>query len=281
MLTSFLITFRESLEAAIIIGIILAFLHQTKARQYFNFVYLGIVSAVVASILSAAAFQFFFGSYEGRAEQMIEGTTMFLAAILITTVIIWMFYRREMSTHLKKSLKQGIENQKKFGIFFLTFINVFREGMEIVIFLSALAFSTDAKGLFIGGIGGIIAAILLGYLIFSGSRRIKIKTFFNVTSILLIFVAAGLIAHATHEYQEAGILPITIEHVWDINPMLLPDGSAPALHEDGSIGQVLKSLFGYNGNPSLLEVVLYFLYLSIALGLFFWCSRKSRKRNMV
>jgi high-affinity iron transporter len=115
----------------------------------------------------------------------------------------------------------------------------------------------------VGALIGIGAAIALGYVAFVGARKVNIKTFFNVTSLLLILFAAGLVAHGMHELQEAGLVPALIEHVWDINPPVNPDGSYPALHENGTIGAVLKSLLGYSGNPSLIEVLSYVAYLAV------------------
>jgi high-affinity iron transporter len=102
--------------------------------------------------------------------------------------------------------------------------------------------------------------------------KINLKRFFNMTGILLILFAAGLVAYGVHELQEAGIIPTFVEHLWDINPPVNPDGTYPLLHENGYGGSVLKGLFGYNGNPSLLEVLSYVTYLGLALIL--WGSKK-------
>jgi high-affinity iron transporter len=92
-----------------------------------------------------------------------------------------------------------------------------------------------------------------------GSRRLNLRQFFTVTGILLIVFAAGLLAHGIHEFQEAGVLPMTIEHLWDTNGVV---------NEDSHVGQFLTALFGYNGNPSLLEVVAWATYLVVALVFF-------------
>ena len=105
----------------------------------------------------------------------------------------------------------------------------------------------------------------MGYALFVWSLKINIKKFFTITSILLIFFAAGLVAYGIHELQEAGIIPELIPHLWDLNPPVNSDGSYPILHERGYIGSILKGLFGYNGNPSLLEVVGYLLYLGVVV----------------
>ncbi|MCK4755850.1 FTR1 family protein, partial [candidate division WOR-3 bacterium] len=113
-----------------------------------------------------------------------------------------------------------------------------------------------------------------GYLIFIGSMKINIKKFFDITSILLILFAAGLVAQGIHELQEAKIIPTVIEHLWDINPLVNTDGSYPLLHEKGYIGSILKGLFGYNGNPALIEVLSYLAYGTIVFMLWRKISKK-------
>ena len=114
-----------------------------------------------------------------------------------------------------------------------------------------------------GAIIGLVSAIFLGYLIFVEAKKINIQKFFTATSVLLILFAAGLVAHGVHEFQEAGIVPIVAEHVWDINPTVVTEGVYPLMHEKGYIGSILKGLFGYNGNPNLLEVVSYVAYITL------------------
>jgi high-affinity iron transporter len=97
--------------------------------------------------------------------------------------------------------------------------------------------------------------------------KINLNKFFNVTSVLLILFAAGLVAHGIHELQEAALIPTIMEHIWDFNPAVNPDGSIPILHENGVVGSIFKNLFGYNGNPSLLEVLGYFAYLILVFVL--------------
>lgn len=148
-----------------------------------------------------------------------------------------------------------------------------REGIETVIFLGAASFITTNNSVF-GAFAGFIAAIYVGYLMFIGSRKINIKWSFNITSLLLILFAAGLVAHGVHEFQEAKVIPTVVEHVWDINPPENTDGSYPLLHENGHIGGILKGLFGYNGNPSLIEVLSYIVYLMIVFMLWKTIEKK-------
>jgi high-affinity iron transporter len=266
MIPSFIITFRETLEAALIVGIVLSYLARTRQTKYNNVVYIGVSSAIVASIVGAVLFNNLAGGFTGSAEKIFEGIVMLIGATLLTTMILWMIRQRHIAAELEHKVATELGEAHKFGLFSLVFVAVLREGIETVIFLGAASLVSTESSL-IGAIAGIAAATFLGYAIFAGSMRINLKRFFNITSILLILFAAGLVAHGVHELQEAGIIPTVIEHVWDINPPVNADGSYPLLHEDGYIGSILKGLFGYNGNPSLIEVLSYLGYLLLVFVL--------------
>lgn len=266
MLPTFIITFRETLEAALIVGIVLSYLARTKQAEYKVFVYWGCIAGIIASIIGALLFRKIAGGFTGQAEEVFEGITMLIGALLLTTMILWMMKQKHVAAELEHRVATELSEAHKFGLFLLVFIAVLREGIETVIFLGAASFVSTNNSL-IGALAGITGAIFLGYAIFVGSMKIDIKRFFNITSILLILFAAGLVSHGLHELQEAAIIPTVIEHVWDINPPPNPDGSYPILHEKGYIGSILKGLFGYNGNPSLIEVVSYFVYLGLVFVL--------------
>lgn len=261
MIPSFIITFREALEAALIFGIIISFLSRTDQTKYNNIVYLGATAGIVGSIIGAFLFNHVAGGFSGTAEQIFEGFTMLIGAVLLTTMILWMMKQKHVAKELEEKVSTEITEAHKLGLFFLVFIAILREGVETVIFLEASSF-VSGENTIIGAVLGIVAAISLGYAVFVGSMKIKLKKFFNVTSILLILFAAGLVAHGVHELQEAGIIPIVVEHIWDVNPAVNPNGSYSVLHEKGLIGSIFVSLFGYNGNPSLLEASSYLAYLT-------------------
>ena len=136
------------------------------------------------------------------------------------------------------------------------FFAVVREGWETALFLFAIRETTSPGVTAVGSVLGLVAAVLLGVAFYRGSRRLNLRHFFAVTGALLIVFAAGLLAHGGHEFQEAGLLPMTVEHVWDLNS---------AISEDSRAGQLFTALFGYNGNPSLLELLAWASYLSIGL----------------
>jgi len=267
MITSFVITFRETLEAALIVGIILSYLIKTKQVKFINIVYVAIAAGIVASIFGAILFNVVAGGFEGTAEKLFEGVIMLIGAALLTTMIFWMMKQKHLASELRHKVADELDDAHKFGIFSLVFIAILREGIETVIFLASASYVTGENSM-IGAILGIAVAIVLGYVIYVGSTRINIKKFFNVTSIILILFAAGLVAHGLHELQEAGVVPIVVEHVWDINPPENADGTFPLLHENGHVGSIFKGLLGYNGNPSLLEVISYLIYL--VLIFFVW-----------
>src|SRR3989344_1414523 len=255
--SSFLITSRETLEAALVVGVVMAYLTKTNNNQYKKTVYYGIVFGVILSILAAVGFTLLSGGFEGRAEEIFEGFTMLFAAVLLTTMILWMMRQRNIAKTIENRVASHIAKAEynstyAIGLFALIIFAVLREGVETVIFFGALNYSSGIS--FFGATLGIITAIGIGYLFFVGSRKINLRKFFTISSILLILISAGLVAHGIHELQEAALIPLAAGQVWDTNSIL---------NENGVFGSFLKGLFGYNGNPSLLEVLFYFAYLGI------------------
>lgn len=264
MLASLIITFRETLEAALIVGIILSYLTRTKQTRYRSTVYMGVGAGIAASVLGAVLFIMVAGGFTGNAEKIFEGITTLIGAILLTTMILWMLKQKHIARELEQKVAVELTEAHKFGLFALVFVSVLREGIETVIFLGASNLVTKG-GSMIGALSGVVGAVLLSYAMFVGSLRMNIKKFFNITSVVLILFAAGLVAYGVHELQEAALIPTAIEQLWNINPPVNPDNSYPAFHDKGSIGSILKGLFGYNGNPSLIEVLSYVLYLGMVL----------------
>jgi high-affinity iron transporter len=262
MLSSFLITLREGLEAALIIGIILAYLSRTDNRQGARAVWAGVLLAVLASLIAGAIVFLTAGEFSGVAEEVFEGTAMFVAVIVLTWMILWM---RKQAVNIKANLHAQVEaalsTGSSLGLVILAFVAVVREGIETVLFLFAATRVAGSPVLFtLGGLLGLGVAIGIGYSIYKGSSRLNLRVFFNLTSLVLILFAAGLLAHGIHEFHEAGIIPPVIEHVWDINHIL---------PEKSTLGQFLTAIVGYNGNPSLVETIAYFVYLAATLGIYF------------
>ncbi len=258
MLSSLLITLREGLEAALIIGIILAYLARTDNHHGFKSVWLGISLAVVGSLIAGAALYLLAGEFSGQAEEIFEGFALFVAAGVLTWMIFWMRKQAvNIEAHLHAQIQSVLTSGSSLGLAAIAFVVVVREGIETVLFLFAATRVAESPILFtVGGFLGLAIAIGIGYSIYKGTSRLNLKAFFNVTSLVLIIFAAGLLAHGIHEFHEAGIIPPVVEHVWDINHIL---------PEKSTFGRFLTAIVGYNGNPSLVEAVAYFVYLAWAL----------------
>ena len=262
MLPSYLLSLREGLEAALIIGIVLGAVSKIRRKDLAPAVWFGTLSAVIISILTAIILTSFGMSLEERAEQIFEGVTMLLAAGILTWMIFWMGKQaRFLKSELEDGVNKAAASTGKRAVFWLAFMAVVREGVELAIFITAAFFasnqaetSTNLIQILAGTILGLGTAVLLGYTIFATALRLDLRRFFQVTGILLILFAAGLVAHGVHEFNEVGWIPGVVEHVWDVNMIL---------DENSIAGQLLKTLFGYNGNPSLTEMIAYFVYIAV------------------
>ncbi len=270
MFANMLITFRETLEAALVISVMLAFLNRTRQQTYKRYVWWGVLAGILASFGFAFVFNAYLGGFSGRGEEIFEGLMMFLAAALLTFMIFWMMRQQQIVSELEGRVAQEIEESHVFGLFLLALTAVLREGVETVIFLKAATFLTGGFHAW-GALIGIGGAVLIAALFFLEIRRFRIKRFFQITSLILIFFAAGLVAHGIHELQEARLLPVMVEHLYDMNWII---------NEKGFLGEMLKSLFGYNGNPSFLEVLGYLGYLTFASVSFLRISKAKPERKI-
>lgn len=287
MFTSFIITFRETLEVSLVIGIILSYLVKTKETKYNPVVYVGIAAGVIASLIGAILFNKLANGFQGIQEQLFEGTLLLLGAFLLTTMILWMMQQKQVVAKMHAQLAEHLSKAQKFELFFLVFVAVLREGVETVIYLDAARYVAEGSQLY-GAILGIVAAIILGYLLFVASVRVDIKKYFTVTSILLILFAAGLVSHGVHEFEEVADSfeaeqtgqdgqETSSDVLWNLNPTINADGSYPLLHENGHIGAFLKELFGYNPAPTLAELISYLGYILLVSFLWYRVEKKGKE----
>ncbi len=273
MLPSYLLSLREGLEAALIIGIVLGALRKIRRTDLIPVLWYGVVAAALTSFIAAFLLTLLGLSLEGAAEKIYEGTTMFLAAGILTWMIFWMGKQaRNMRTELEDGVNKAASATGKASIFWLAFIAVVREGIELAIFLTAAFFAGNNENLGIntiqslaGVVLGLGTAILLGWSLLATAVRLDLRRFFQVTGFLLILFAAGLVAHGIHEFNEINWIPSIVEHVWDVNSVI---------DENSVFGQLLKTLFGYNGNPSLTEMIGYFVYILVVAVLFNYSTIK-------
>ena len=249
-----LICFREVLEASLIIGILYTYLTKANRHDMLPVMWRGVMLALVLSVAASVVFQLVAGGFTGQAEKIFEGVVMIVAAAVLGTMIIWMAKNTNIAEELESQAKTALQRSDTatWGIFSLAFIAVFREGIETVLFLYGI-FVNQGGVSFVSSIIGAGIALGVGYTIFVQGQRVPLKTFFNVSSLFLIFVAAGMMAYGVHELESAGIIADT-GRIWDVNPTPFVDGSYPLLHDKGAIGAIAKGLFGWNGDPSFLEV---------------------------
>ncbi|MFZ0547846.1 MAG: FTR1 family protein [Candidatus Promineifilaceae bacterium] len=252
MIPAFLLALREGLEAALIVSIVLGALGKIKREDLKPTVWVGTISAIIVSIAAAVILYLVGISFEGAAEQIFEGTTMLLAAAVLTWMIFWMRSQaKSMSAHLADETRHAALQRGRQAVFAVAFLAVVREGIELALFLVAASFASGAQATIIGSLLGLVVIIALAWAFFSRLIKLDLGRFFRYTSIILVLFAAGLVAHGVHELNEAGWIPVIIEHVWNMNPLL---------DENGFLGRILTTLFGYNGNPSLTELIAYVGY---------------------
>lgn len=273
MLPSYLLSLREGLEAALIIGIVLGALQKIRRTDLAPMLWLGALIAFIVSVLIAILLTTLGLELEDPGEAIFEGFTMFIAAGLLTWMIFWMSRQaRNLKSELEAGVNKAAASTGKSAMFWMAFVAVVREGVELALFITAAFFvgnrenvGTNIIQTLAGVVLGLGTAILLGWSLFASTVRLDLRRFFQVTGFILILFAAGLIAHGVHEFNEVGWIPPVIEHIWDINAII---------DETSVFGELLKTLFGYNGNPSLTEMIGYFGYLIIVISIFQWNSVK-------
>jgi high-affinity iron transporter len=254
---AFLLSLREGLEAALIVGIVFGALKKLGRRDQALFVWLGVGVAIAASLSVAIGLDAVGAEFEGTAAQVFEGVTMLLAAGVLTWMIFWMQragggIHQRLTADVKAVTGEG--RHYSASLFLLAFLAVFREGIELALFLVATTFATSALQTIIGAAAGLLLAAGLGYLLFAGSIRLNLKLFFRMTSLLLIVFAAGMLAYGVHELVEATVLPALVEPLYNISSIL---------SDQAGLGLLLKALFGYNSNPALLETLAYVAYFVV------------------
>jgi high-affinity iron transporter len=216
MIESFIITLREGVEAALIVGIVLAYLSKIGRPELRRLVYAALGAAFVGSIGAAVIL-----SRTHLNQDIFEGWIMLVAAFFVVTMVIFMM---KTARHLKGKIegKVGLLADKgsQLGLFAFVFLMVLREGVETVLILSAVSLNSSELMSFIGTLLGIGMAVLFGVMFVKGSVRINLGKFFRVTSVILIFVAIQLVITGLHELSENGVLPSSKREMALIGPIV-------------------------------------------------------------
>ena len=262
---SFLIAFRESLEAALIIVIMAVYLKKLGKTNLNRYLYFGSGAAIAASTMLAGIVQAVYGGLTEIAAETFEGAASLTATVVLTYMIFWMSrHAQKIKGELQEKIEIAVTKGQLFGIATLAFVAVFREGLETVLFLTG-TFFLDPSGTIIGVLIGFVVVVVLALLLMKGVYQLDIRKFFKYTSVILIIFAAGLAGYGVHELIEAGEgagveFGILGQQAFNINPPSNPDGSYPLLHEKGAVGSILKALVGYDGNPEWLRIIVYVGY---------------------
>jgi high-affinity iron transporter len=203
---AFIVTLREGFEAALIVGLILAFLAKTgRSESHARQVWAGTLAAAGTSVLLGATLFLAVGELEGTAEKLYEGTAMIAAACVLTWMVFWM--RKQSKTiggHLRSQVSDALQAGSAFALAGVAFVAVAREGIETALFLFAAVEKSGAITTLVGGSLGLLASAALGVLFYRGAIRIDLRQFFTVTGLLVIGLAAYLLFGGTHELAEAG-----------------------------------------------------------------------------
>lgn len=282
LLVPLFLALREGLEAVLVVVILLLYLKKTEQKFYYKYVYVGITLAIASSVTFALFFTALFGGFTGILEQLFEGITFIVSGIFILTLIFWISKEGpKMRENLEEKVEESIKTQKMYSISIISFIIILREGIELILLLTGASSigALDPINVILGSLTGLCISIFIGFLVFFGIKSLNLKLFFKATNIILILFAVGLITFGIHEFIEAGIINPIIEEFWNIKHILpesYPDGnpSTPVFLE--VIGALLKALFGYNANPSLLEVIIYPILLASICLISVWIWRKNK-----
>jgi len=271
MIPTFLLMLREGLEAALIVGVLAAYLVRIGRRDALPKVWAGVGSALALSVAVGLLLVVTIGQLPAAVQETVEGLSGLLAVAVLTWMLFWM---RRQGRLLKGELEQGLHVALSAGsttaIVGLAFIAVAREGLETVLFLVAVISSAGAGlATATGALAGLAMAVAIGGAIFLGGIRANLRWFFTVTGTMLIFVAAGLVSFSIHEFGESGLIANTG----------VAFNLGAVLPETGPLGSVLAGLFGYRSSPTPLELIGYLAYLGPVLALFVFDERLPMRRG--
>jgi len=262
MLVPFLIMLREGIEAALIVGIVAGYLHQSGRGDLMPAVWVGVLLAAALSLFAGAGLQWFAAEFPQKQQELFEGMVGLAAVVLLTSMVFWMrkaarSFQGRMHASIDQALARG--GGQAWALIGMVFLAVAREGLESVFFLLAIFQQSTRWEAPAGALAGIAVSVAVGYGLYSGSVRLDLRRFFRLTGIFILLVAAGLLAGVLRKLHEAGVwnhLQQVVFNLGDTLPM------------DGPLGAVLSGLLGYQAAPVLGEVIVYTAFLTISLVVF-------------
>lgn len=269
---SFLITLREGLEASLIIAILLTYLQKTNRWADARYVWNGTAAAVGVCLVAGFAIFIALDGMEGKLAYAVEGLIALFAMAVLTHMIFWM---RAHARTLGQELRDKVDRSAASALAIIAFAAVAREGLETVLFLlSAETESASGSQVVLGGLLGLVVAVILGVVVYRGGNRVNLKTFFNVTAVLLLMFAAGLAGKAVHELREL----IGWEDGWLVQPMWTIESG---MWSSGTFYDFMRGLFGWHRSPENIRVIAYFVYLLPVLAIYLRDAKPKSSNTVV
>ncbi|MGW3073222.1 MULTISPECIES: iron uptake transporter permease EfeU [unclassified Kitasatospora] len=261
MFGNYLIGLREGLEASLVVCILIAYLVKTGRKDRLAPVWVGVGSAVALSMAFGAVLQFGSSQLTFEAQEALGGTLSVISVGLVTWMVFWM---RRTARHLKTELHGKLDAAIAMGTTALvvtSFLAVGREGLETSLFIwTAVQATGDGWNPLLGAALGLLTSMVLGWLFYRGALKINLAKFFTWTGAMLVVVAAGVLAYGVHDLQEAGWLPGLQSVAFDISS---------TIPKDSWYGTLLKGVFNFQPDPTVLQLVVWLLYLLPTLAVFF------------
>lgn len=274
MFGQFIIAFREAFEAALIISIIITYLIRTGREKLSRYVWISVLIAIVLSLVLSLIIWSVYGILSEINKILFEALSAYLAVIILSFMIYWMAIKGKTIKHdIEIKIESAMTSGTIISLMFASFIIVFREGVELVLFMMPFIIS-DAIGTIIGVVLGITMAIVFSYTIFVTGMSIDVTKLFSFTSILLIFIAGGLLGYGTHElieyFELIGVnLDWLAESAYNLN--ISPDSP---FHHKNIIGSIFAVMFGYTVNAEWARLIANTAYLLITVPLLIFILRK-------
>ncbi|MFE0702879.1 iron uptake transporter permease EfeU [Streptomyces sp. NPDC058872] len=261
MFGNYLIGLREGLEASLVVCILIAYLVKTGRRDALKPIWIGIGVAVGVALAFGAGLEFGSQELTFEAQELLGGSLSIVAVVLVTWMVFWM---RRTARHLKAELHGKLDAALQMGTGALVataFLAVGREGLETALFVwaSVRASSDGTYAPLVGVLLGLLTAVLLGWLFYRGALKINLAKFFTWTGGMLVVVAAGVLAYGVHDLQEARFLGGLSDKAFDVSATIPPDSW---------YGTLLKGVFNFQPDPTVLQVTVWALYLIPTLALF-------------
>lgn len=270
-LANFLIALREGVEAALIVGVVAAYLVKVGRKNLLPKVWLGVVIAAAIPLSLGAIMTWGPYTLSFQAQEILGGTLSLVAVAMVTWMILWMSSNsRQFARKLREDTAAQLASDSDWGVVWIAFIAVAREGIETALFVWATIKSSAESAIAapaLGVVTGLLVAVVIGWLIYTGAARINLSVFFNITGLLLIFVAAGIVSYGIGDLQESSVLPGWGVPIYDITAYL--DGSVYSwLTTSSWWWTLLEAMFNVNASPTHLQLIGWVLYIVIILPLF-------------